>query len=340
MAAGATVSLVGGNHISVDALSGAGTVQNINNWGTGILTVGQNNGRAGSRRAARQRRPLALTKPIRNADPVRQQHLHRRHHHQRRCPADRRRRIHRHPGHGGRGQQRLPGLQPLRNPHRDRRHQRHRNPHPGRTWTTTGRGRQLHRHHLCQPGRPRRQRLAPVRRTDRRLRPGHLRGGGAAGSVTLPDGSTFEPGDETDNWLELQELSSETTVLKYELQTRPGTGIPGDHVTVAGAFVLDGLLQIGNRASQPDPYDFTTAVEGDSWLLMTYAPGSLSDNGLIVDIPNSAPLADGLSYSVATNAIDASTSGVYLTVVAVPEAGTGALAVLGLVLLLRRRLRR
>ncbi|MFO1531156.1 MAG: hypothetical protein U1F77_15825 [Kiritimatiellia bacterium] len=152
--------------------------------------------------------------------------------------------------------------------------------------------------------------------------------------------STFEPGDETDNWLELQELSSETTVLKYELQTRPGTGIPGDHVTVAGAFVLDGLLQIGNRASQPDPYDFTTAVEGDSWLLMTYAPGSLSDNGLIVDIPNSAPLADGLSYSVATNAIDASTSGVYLTVVAVPEAGTGALAVLGLVLLLRRRLRR
>ncbi|MFO1523044.1 MAG: hypothetical protein U1G05_13590 [Kiritimatiellia bacterium] len=146
-----------------------------------------------------------------------------------------------------------------------------------------------------------------------------------------------EPGDETDNWLELQE--PETTVLKYELEPDRGTGIPSDHVTVAGAFVLDGLLQIGNRASQPDPYDFTTAVEGDSWLLMTYAPGSLSDNGLIVDIPNSAPLADGLSYSVATNAIDASTSGVYLTDV-VPEAGTGALAVLGLVLLLRRRLRR
>jgi autotransporter-associated beta strand protein len=42
--AGAFVSMVGGNHISVDALTGAGTVQNINSWGVGIFTVGQNNG--------------------------------------------------------------------------------------------------------------------------------------------------------------------------------------------------------------------------------------------------------------------------------------------------------
>lgn len=44
VAEGAFVSMVGGNHISVDALRGAGTVENINNWGTGIFTVGRNGG--------------------------------------------------------------------------------------------------------------------------------------------------------------------------------------------------------------------------------------------------------------------------------------------------------
>ena len=43
-AAGATVAMVGGNNITVDALSGNGTVQNINNWGVGVFTVGSNNG--------------------------------------------------------------------------------------------------------------------------------------------------------------------------------------------------------------------------------------------------------------------------------------------------------
>ncbi len=42
--AGAFVSMVGGNHISVDAVSGAGTIQNIHNWGVGVLTIGSNNG--------------------------------------------------------------------------------------------------------------------------------------------------------------------------------------------------------------------------------------------------------------------------------------------------------
>ncbi len=63
VSAGATVSMVGGNHISVDALSGAGTVQNINNWGTGILTVGQNNGSGEFTGVLRDNGgPLALTK--------------------------------------------------------------------------------------------------------------------------------------------------------------------------------------------------------------------------------------------------------------------------------------
>ncbi|MFO1531991.1 MAG: hypothetical protein U1F77_20240, partial [Kiritimatiellia bacterium] len=140
-------------------------------------------------------------------------------------------------------------------------------------------------------------------------------------------------------WLELQDLSiAGSTVLKYELHTPTGSQeFYSDHVTVAGALVLDGVLQVGGRASHPDgPYDFTTAVLNDRWLLMTYSTGSLLDNGLVVDIPNSAPLAEGLSYAVSTEALDATQSGVYLTVVAVPEAGTAALAVLGLVLLLRR----
>ena len=63
VAAGATVSMVGGNHIMVDALTGAGTVQNINNWGVGILTVGQNNGSGEFSGVLRNNGgPLALTK--------------------------------------------------------------------------------------------------------------------------------------------------------------------------------------------------------------------------------------------------------------------------------------
>ncbi len=44
IAAGATVNMIGGNIITVDALTGAGVVANINNWGVGTLTVGVNGG--------------------------------------------------------------------------------------------------------------------------------------------------------------------------------------------------------------------------------------------------------------------------------------------------------
>ncbi len=44
VAAGATVTMVGGNIITVDALTGSGTVNNNNSWGIGTLTVGANNG--------------------------------------------------------------------------------------------------------------------------------------------------------------------------------------------------------------------------------------------------------------------------------------------------------
>ncbi len=63
VAAPAFVSMSGGNHISVDALTGAGTVQNVNNWGTGIFTVGQNDGSGAFSGLLRDNGgPLALTK--------------------------------------------------------------------------------------------------------------------------------------------------------------------------------------------------------------------------------------------------------------------------------------
>ena len=42
--AGATVNMVGGNNINVDALTGGGTVTDNNSWGTGVFTVGVNGG--------------------------------------------------------------------------------------------------------------------------------------------------------------------------------------------------------------------------------------------------------------------------------------------------------
>lgn len=44
VAAGAVVNMVGGNIITVDALTGSGTIQNNNNWGVGVFTVGVNSG--------------------------------------------------------------------------------------------------------------------------------------------------------------------------------------------------------------------------------------------------------------------------------------------------------
>lgn len=44
VAAGATVTMVGGNIMTVDVLSGAGTVTDNNTWGIGVFTVGANSG--------------------------------------------------------------------------------------------------------------------------------------------------------------------------------------------------------------------------------------------------------------------------------------------------------
>ena len=89
-------------------------------------------------------------------------------------------------------------------------------------------------------------------------------------------------------------------------------------------------------ANRPDAssFDMTTAVDGNRWLVATYT-GALTDNTLEVDTANSAPLAAGLVYKVNTT----SNPGYVYLEVAVPEAGTGALLLLGAALL-RRRLAR
>jgi hypothetical protein len=98
-----------------------------------------------------------------------------------------------------------------------------------------------------------------------------------------------------------------------------------DHAAMLGDLTLDGKLRINPLAG------FGTPVGGERWLILTHAPGGLTDNTLDVDLANSPALASGLTYVV-----DTGTDGfVYLGVV--PEAGTAGLVALGLALLARRR---
>ncbi|MFO1522782.1 MAG: autotransporter-associated beta strand repeat-containing protein [Kiritimatiellia bacterium] len=171
-----------------------------------------------------------------------------------------------------------------------------------------------------------------------------LGGGGAAGNATFADAAVFSPGDEDwqgDHVMTLASLTlAGTSVLRYQLQAAEfdvqTVGFYNDSAVITGALVLDGVLRVGNRANHDSPYDFTTALAGDKWLLLKYTPGNLTDNGLVVDSGNSAPLAPGLAYAISK---DETFGGVYLDVVAVPEAGSGLLAALGVIILWARRVR-
>ena len=116
--------------------------------------------------------------------------------------------------------------------------------------------------------------------------------------------------------------------MKFDLD-EPLSPFWNDAVVIGpGALVLDGRLQVGLQAGAPG-YDFSTAPSGTKWLLMTHG-GSVTDNGVTVE---SAPaLAPGLAYAVDSTSTPGS---VFLTVV--PEAGSGALTLLGLLVLRKRR---
>ncbi|MFO1490295.1 MAG: autotransporter-associated beta strand repeat-containing protein [Kiritimatiellia bacterium] len=155
-----------------------------------------------------------------------------------------------------------------------------------------------------------------------------LGGGGTGGIVTVADGGIFAPGG-ADNDIVLASLTlAGTPVLKFNVDAPSVTpSFYNDYANIAGALVLNGRIQVGPQPGALD-YDFTTAVPGDKWLILSYA-GALGGSGLVVD---SAPaLAPGLSMTVDT----ATAGSVFLAVV--PESGTGALVMLGLALLLRRR---
>ncbi|MFO1532025.1 MAG: autotransporter-associated beta strand repeat-containing protein, partial [Kiritimatiellia bacterium] len=171
---------------------------------------------------------------------------------------------------------------------------------------------------------------------------GTLGGGGQGGTVTFADGGTLAPGDGSDSHFEVANLSlTDGSILAFDLGTPLPVGefIPSfwyDHVIITGGLTLDGKLRI-NPLSNGDT-DFGTPIEGDRWLLMTYPAGggSLTDHTLDVDTANSPALSPGLGYQV-----DTSNDGyVYVVAVAVPEAGTASLLLMGLALILRKKPRR
>ena len=163
-----------------------------------------------------------------------------------------------------------------------------------------------------------------------------LGGGGSGGAATLPDNASLAPGHTGDNHLALTGLTlSDNAILRFDLDgpltvsydTTPDAA--SDHVAISGPLTLNGKLRINALAG------FGTPAGGETWLLLAYTPGGLTDQILDVDVANSPTLpalTGGMAYT-----IDTATPGyVYLAVV--PEAGTAGLLALGL-LLLRRRTR-
>ena len=150
-----------------------------------------------------------------------------------------------------------------------------------------------------------------------------LGGIGNVGAVTVADNGILSPGNSAGNFTVSSLTLNAASVLNFELDAPSLVYNPAsDFATVGGALTLRGVLNVSPMAG------FGTPAGGEKWLIMSYA-GPLADNGLTM---GAAPtLAGGLFYQIDTTIANQ----VFLTVV--PEAGSGALAVLGLLLLLRRR---
>ena len=152
-----------------------------------------------------------------------------------------------------------------------------------------------------------------------------LGGSGNVGPVTIADGGSLAPGNSAGAITVAELTLNPLSGLVFELGAPSPVQTPGgDFIAIGETLTLAGRLDILPIAG------FGTPVAGDRWLLMTYG-GGLADMGLTI---GTAPaLSPGLSYSLDTDTIGQ----VLLTVV--PEAGTSALACLGLMhlLLLRRR---
>ena len=153
-----------------------------------------------------------------------------------------------------------------------------------------------------------------------------LGGSGTTGDVAMADGATFRPGNSAGVFTVRDLYLSGASILEYELAA-PNLGAnPGsDRIDAQQFLQLDGTINITALSG----FDPGSRVAGDRWLLATYSPGNINDATL--EIGSAPALSGGLIYT-----IDTATAGeVYLAVV--PEAGTGALLLLGLAVLARRR---
>ena len=155
-----------------------------------------------------------------------------------------------------------------------------------------------------------------------------LGGGGTVGNVSLSAGAHLAPGIAAGNFT-LQDLTLDAgTFLDFELGAPDLENIPGvDLIKVTGSILaLGGVLNV----TELTPGVVSTAPIGSKWMLFSTAsvPGSHSlTTGVL------PARVDGNSYAI--EALSGS-GAVYLTVV--PEAGTGLLAAMGLLVLwLRRR---
>ena len=149
-----------------------------------------------------------------------------------------------------------------------------------------------------------------------------LGGSGIVGNVTLEDGATLSPGNSAGHFSVNGLALNPTSVMVFELGApNLGQNAGSDFVVVRDMLTLHGSINISAIAG------FGSPVYGDKWLLMTAANG-IADNG--VALGSTPALAGGLTFE-----LDASDGqSVFLSVV--PEAGTGALAGLGLLLLVLR----
>ena len=150
-----------------------------------------------------------------------------------------------------------------------------------------------------------------------------LGGSGTVGDVTIDDGATLSPGNSAGHFSVNGLALNPASVMVFELGApNLGQNAGSDFVTVRDDLTLHGTINVAAIAG------FGTPVYGDKWLLMSVANG-IADNG--VTLGSTPALSGGLTFDLdASNGQD-----VFLAVV--PEAGTGVLAVLGLLLLARFR---
>jgi len=149
--------------------------------------------------------------------------------------------------------------------------------------------------------------------------------------VSFADGGILAPGASPGSLGTGSLTLSNASVLAFELAAPNLGNTPlSDRVDVAGSLVLDGILVVDPLAG------FGTPTTGDRWRLFNYT-GSLTDNGLELDLGSLPVLAPSLSYYVDTSILGQVDLGVR-----VPEPAGLLLAALGLLglLPLGRRFRR